>query len=62
MWTKARCLAALEPLPDAYTVDVQFKKPILLPGTVTFGAQGGDFAVRAAKDPDLIHLEGTVTP
>jgi hypothetical protein len=62
MWTKARCLAALEPLPDAYTVDVEFKKPILLPGTVTFGARDGAFAVRAAKDPDLIHLEGTVTP
>jgi len=63
MWTKARCLAALEAtLPDAYTVDVQFRKPILLPGTVTFGAQDGAFAVRSAKDPDLIHLEGTVTP
>jgi MaoC like domain len=63
MWTKARCLAALQPtLPDAYAVDVQFKKPILLPGTVTFGARDGAFAVRAAKEPDLIHLEGTVTP
>jgi hypothetical protein len=62
MWTKARCLAALEPLPDACTVDVQFRKPILLPGTVTFGTRDGAFAVRSAKDPDLIHLEGTVTP
>ena len=32
MWTKARCLAALEGrLPDAFTVDVEFRKPILLP-------------------------------
>ncbi|HET7388317.1 MAG TPA: MaoC/PaaZ C-terminal domain-containing protein [Nocardioidaceae bacterium] len=39
MWSKARCLAALEGrLPDAVTVDVAFKKPILLPGTVAFGS------------------------
>ena len=67
MWTKARCLAALEArLPDAYTVDVSFRKPILLPGRVTFAAeQDGDaiaFAVRSAKRPTTIHLEGTVTP
>ena len=62
MWTKARCLAALEPLPDAYTVDVSFRKPILLPGRVTFAHEDGRFAVRSAKTPDTIHLEGTVTP
>jgi acyl dehydratase len=62
MWTKARALAALEPLPDAYTVDVQFKKPIFLPSRVTFAADDGRFAVRSAKHPDTIHLEGTVTP
>jgi acyl dehydratase len=63
MWTKARALAALEAtLPDAYTVDVAFKKPILLPGRVTFAAEEGRFVVRSAKDPDVIHLEGTVTP
>ena len=63
MWTKARCLAALESrLPDAYAVDVTFKKPILLPGRVTFAADDGRFAVRSAKNPDIVHLEGTVTP
>jgi len=62
MWTKARCLAALEPLPDGYTVDVSFRKPILLPGRVTFAHEDGRFAVRSAKNPDTIHLEGTVTP
>ncbi len=62
MWTKARALAALEPLPDAYTVDVSFKKPIFLPGRVTFVHEAGRFAVRSAKRPDTIHLEGTVTP
>ena len=35
MWSAARCVAALENrLPDAVTVDVAFKKPIFLPGTV----------------------------
>lgn len=62
MWTKARALAALEPLPDAYTVDVTFKKPIFLPGRVTFQHDNGRFVVRSAKSPDTIHLEGTVTP
>ena len=63
MWTKARCLAALEArLPDAYTVDVTFKKPIFLPGRVTFAAADGRFVVRSAKHPDTTHLEGTVTP
>jgi acyl dehydratase len=60
MWTKAACLAALEPqLPDAYTVDVQFRKPIFLPGKATFEARDGAFAVKGAND--ILHLEGTVT-
>ena len=68
MWTKARCLAALAAqLPDAYTVDVAFRRPILLPGRVAFAAASEhdrtSFAVRAVKDDDTtIHLEGTVTP
>jgi len=37
MWTKARCLAALEgELPDAYAVEVRFKLPIFLPAKVAF--------------------------
>ena len=40
MWSKARCVAALENrLPDAVTVEVAFKKPIFLPGTVAFGSR-----------------------
>lgn len=64
MWTKARCLAAFDSrLPEAYTVDVQFKLPILLPGTVGFFAQqveqGWDFAVhgRSSGKP---HAAGTI--
>jgi acyl dehydratase len=65
MWTKARCLAALqERLPDAYTVEVAFKRPILLPATVTFAEaqapNGLAFGVRD-KRKDTPHLDGRVT-
>lgn len=58
MWTKARCLAALA-IPDAFTVEVAFKKPILLPATVSFGERGGRFEVREAKT-GAPHLEGSL--
>jgi acyl dehydratase len=66
MWTKARCLAALDPrLPDAFTVEVEFKKPILLPATVEFSegeeARGIRFAVRGAGK-GTPHLDGRVAP
>jgi acyl dehydratase len=66
MWTKARCLAALDGrLPDSFAVDVRFRKPILLPGRVEFAsAADGDeiaFAVRDAKR-DTPHLDGRVAP
>ena len=58
MWTKARALAAMESdLPAAYAVEVEFKKPILLPSSVGFGRRGERFAVRSGDD---IHLEGQV--
>jgi len=66
MWTKARCLAALDSrLPDAFAVDVRFRKPILLPARVEF-ASGGEgeeilFAVRDAKR-QTPHLDGRVGP
>jgi hypothetical protein len=66
MWTKARCLAALDSrLPDAFAVDVRFRKPILLPGRVEFAsaAEGDEiaFAVRNAKR-QTPHLDGRVRP
>ncbi|MGC1167036.1 MAG: MaoC/PaaZ C-terminal domain-containing protein [Solirubrobacterales bacterium] len=66
MWTKARCLAALDSrLPDAFAVDVRFRKPILLPARVEFAsATEGEqiaFAVRDAKKRTP-HLDGRVTP
>ena len=66
MWTKARCLAALDSrLPDAFAVDVRFRKPILLPGRVEFAsaAEGEEiaFAVRDAKR-QTPHLDGRARP
>jgi acyl dehydratase len=64
MWTKARALAALEPrLPDSFTAEVAFRRPILLPGRVRFestdGGEGIDFHVRDAEK-DTPHLEGSI--
>jgi acyl dehydratase len=66
MWTKARCLAALQGhLPAAYTVDVQFKLPVRLPAKVAFASwTDGDvrrFALRDARSGKP-HLEGSVSP
>ncbi|HEX6228262.1 MAG TPA: MaoC/PaaZ C-terminal domain-containing protein [Solirubrobacterales bacterium] len=66
MWTKARCLAAIENrLPDAFSVGVRFRKPILLPGRVEFLSSGQDgeiaFAVRDAKRKTP-HLDGSTKP
>jgi hypothetical protein len=60
MWTKARCLAALEPsLPDAYAVTVEFHKPLLLPSRVAFERTGERFRVRGG---DKVHLQGCLSP
>jgi acyl dehydratase len=58
MWSKARCVAAIATrLPDQVTIEVEFKKPILLPGKVAFGSrvvddgdnQGIDFSLTNPK-------------
>jgi acyl dehydratase len=64
MWTKARCLAALGPeLDERFTVEVAFRKPILLPATVNFAEQARDgeirFGVRDARK-GTPHLDGLV--
>jgi MaoC like domain len=66
MWTKARCLAALEGrLPDAFAAEVRFRKPIQLPGRVEFlsdpEGEEIEFSVRDAKR-HTPHLAGTVKP
>lgn len=68
MWSKARCVAMLASrLPDAVTIDVAFKKPVLLPSTVAFGSRKrdtGDWAFslsRAGNRDDAPHLLGRTT-
>jgi acyl dehydratase len=67
MWSKARCLAALEQrLPASFSVTVDFGRPMLLPGEVTFGSEdladrSIGFALwdeRSAKR----HLDGRIAP
>jgi acyl dehydratase len=66
MWTKARCLAAIENLlPGAFEVEVSFRKPIFLPARVDLlTAQRGEevgFAVRDSKR-QTPHLDGRARP
>lgn len=65
MWTKAAALAAMESiLPEAYTVSVQFKLPVLLPAKVAFSnalsAGSIAFSVADARKGKP-HLAGTIT-
>jgi hypothetical protein len=64
MWLKARVLAALQPeLPESFTAEVRFKRPVLLPARVAFStdkaAGGRAFALHDAKR-GIPHLEGRV--
>jgi acyl dehydratase len=66
MWLKARTLAALEGrLPDAFTVQVAFKTPVLLPSTIQIATEragdGWALDVRNARSGKP-HLSGTVQP
>jgi acyl dehydratase len=66
MWVKARVLAAVaNRLPEAFTVDVGFRKPLFLPSTVTLStaatAGGWDAAVRNARS-GTEHLLVTIRP
>lgn len=49
MWTHAKALSSLGPrLPEAYTVDVAFTKPLMLPTKAAFAADQADGAWRFA--------------
>jgi acyl dehydratase len=69
MWTKAKALGALDArLPDAFAVDVRFRRPILLPAKVEFATTDRqddeiDFTVRGRdKKRGNRHLDGRVLP
>ncbi|AZP19608.1 hypothetical protein EJC51_28195 [Streptomyces aquilus] len=56
MWTVARCLAA-HGTPQVGVVRAEFRAPVLLPGTVTYGSEGDRFELRGG---DRLHVAGTV--
>ncbi|MFF4210797.1 MaoC/PaaZ C-terminal domain-containing protein [Streptomyces sp. NPDC001796] len=58
MWTVARCLAA-HGTPQRTTVTARFRAPVLLPGTVTYAADGERFELRGG---DQVHVQGEVRP
>ena len=58
MWTVARCLAAHGAPQEAYA-RAEFKAPVLLPGTVTYAAEGGRFELRGGEGRRL-HVSGVV--
>ncbi len=65
MWTKARCLAALEGrVPEAFTVEAEFKAPLIVPSTVVFSSEsrgdGWRFALHGATKGKP-HLQGALT-
>lgn len=67
MWSKARCLAALQDdLPKtSFSVDVQFKLPMFIPAKVMFVREAQADGVRfglLAKDGIKPHLSGTLLP
>ncbi|MCT7350834.1 MaoC/PaaZ C-terminal domain-containing protein [Streptomyces sp. 15-116A] len=57
MWTVARCLAE-HGVPERATVRADFKAPLLLPGTVSYGAQDGRFELRGTGE--RLHVTGQV--
>ncbi len=69
MWSKAKCLAMMADLPDAYRVEVAFKLPIFLPSEVELIAEPVaklkdsddhcNFGLFSAKN-DKPHLAGVV--
>jgi hypothetical protein len=65
MWTKARCLAALAPrLPERFTVEAAFKKPIILPAEVGFAEEAISDGIRfGVRNPEkgTPHLDGQIT-
>ncbi|MGW0422248.1 MaoC family dehydratase [Streptomyces sp. NPDC003015] len=61
MWTAARCLAA-HGTPQAVLVRAEFRAPVLLPGTVTYAADGERFELCGGERVHRVHVSGGVYP
>jgi acyl dehydratase len=66
LWGQARCLGALgDRLPEAFSIDAQFKAPMLLPATVLFTSETEKETIRfglSDAETGKPHLVGTVEP
>ena len=66
MWSKARILAELNhQLPDAFTVDVEFKLPVFMPSNVKLSWENSGENIEFLLSDKLItkpYLKGYVTP
>lgn len=61
MYTAARALAAVPGRGDRFEWTATFGKPVLLPATVAFAAQGGTYTAWGLRS-GKIHLTGAVRP
>lgn len=64
MWTVARCLAQ-HGVPQAAGIHAEFRAPVLLPGTVTYAAEGSAFELRGGghgAGEYRTHVTGEVLP
>jgi acyl dehydratase len=65
MWTKARCLAAFEGrLPGAYSIDVEFRAPLRIPGRARLltGRDDGGWRLRVeSADGERTHMTGAIS-
>jgi acyl dehydratase len=63
MYTKARCLAVLDArLPEAYTMDVRFGRPTLLPSTVHVRiSSAGGWKITVHNPDGRPHLTGSIS-
>lgn len=65
LWLEARTLAALDHLPASnIEIDVQFQKPVRLPGEVVLSASapGSSGQLRLTGANDLVHMLGSWQP
>jgi acyl dehydratase len=66
MWTKARSLAAIAPeLPEAFSVQARFRRPVTIPGGVSFECDRSGDELRFAlcsRSREQLHLLGEVRP
>ncbi len=66
MWSLARCVAAMEdqyPDKNLFSLDVSFKRPLFLPGTVALGAtQENENIIFELRDnvTNIPHITGTI--